>query len=241
MEGLLQYIETNLPFIITHKYLLLFLGAVLEGMNSMILGGFLISVGNIKFIPTFFMFLGGYVINGYIWYAVGYFGGSKPLDKWVRKDEKGKKILGSVEHYFERYSGRAIIFTKFTFSLTIATLITAGSLKYNLKKFTYYNFWGSVGWVAVTLFIGFFFGESFKLIFTNFLRNLTYFIVSVGGAVALVYAIKFTLKSAFIKSLMLRERFRSFSDKLKGGLDKWLYNGSVNDHRKDQNDESRDV
>ena len=72
----------------------------------------------------------------------------------------------------------------------------AGSLKYNLRKFALYNFIGSVGWVAMTLFIGYFFGQSYKF-FIVYLRNFTYFLVFLGGAIAVIYAIKLFMKSAF--------------------------------------------
>ncbi len=221
MEGVLQFIQSSFPTLVEYKYLLLFLGSVFEGLNSMVLGGFLVSTGTIKLLPIFIIFTIGYIINGYLWYTVGYFAGAKPIDKWVRKDKKGIKIIEKVEEYFHKYSGRAIIFTKFTFSLTVATLIMAGSLKYDFKKFSLYNFIGSIGWVLVTLFIGYFFGQSYKF-FVDSLRSFSYLIVFLGGAVALVYILKLIFGSAFIKSLFLKDKLKEFSDKLKDGIDKFL-------------------
>lgn len=224
MEGVFQFFASSFPTLVEYKYPLLFLGAIFEGLNSMVLGGFLVSTGTIKLLPIFLIFTLGYVVNGYLWYTVGYFAGAKPIDKWARKDQKGRKIVEKVEEYFHRYSGRAIVITKFTFSLTVATLIMAGSLKYDFKKFTLYNFIGSIGWVAVTLFIGYFFGQSYKF-FIEYLKGLSYFLVFLGGAIALVYILKLIFGSAFIKSLLLREKLRELSDKLKDGIDKFLSNG----------------
>ena len=223
MDALLKFVEASFPAIIAHKYLFLFLGATIEGLNTMVLGGFLVSVNTIRLLPTFFLFILAYTINGYIWYIVGYFAGAKPIDKWGRKDKKGRQIIERVESYFNKYSGRAIIVTKFTFSLTIATLIMVGSLKYNLKKFSFYNFIGSVGWVAVTLFVGYFFGESYKLFFT-YLKNFTYGIVFLGGAIALIYIIKLIFGSAFVKSLFITDKIKELSDKLRNGLEEFLSN-----------------
>ncbi|MEK7139026.1 MAG: DedA family protein [Patescibacteria group bacterium] len=198
---------------------------MVEGLNTMVLGGFLVSVNTIKLLPIFLLFILAYTINGYIWYTVGYFAGAKPIDKWGRKDRKGRKIIEKVEEYFNKYSGRAIIVTKFTFSLTIATLIMAGSLKYNLKKFSFYNFIGSVGWVVVTLFVGYFFGQSYKLFFV-YLKNFTYGLVFLGGAIALIYIIKLILGSAFVKSLFITDKIKELSDKLRNGLEEFLSNGN---------------
>ena len=224
MENILYFFEQNFPAVIEYKYFFLFLGATFEGLNSMVLGGFLVSVGKIKLLPTFLLFTLGYTFNGYLWYALGYFAGAKPIDKWVRKDKKGRKIMEKVEEYFHRYSGRAIVITKFTFSLTVATLIMAGSLKYDHKKFFLYNFIGSVGWAAMTLFVGYFFGQSYKF-FIEYLKGFTYFVVFLGGAIALVYILKVIFGSAFIKSLLLKEKLKELSDKLKDGIDKFLSNG----------------
>ena len=228
MEQFLGFLQQNFPVIVTYKYLFLFLGAMIEGLNTMVLGGFLVSVNSIRLLPTLLLFILAYTINGYIWYTVGYFAGAKPIDKWGRKDKKGRKIIEKVEEYFNKYSGRAIIITKFTFSLTIATLIMAGSLKYDLKKFTFYNFIGSVGWVVVTLFVGYFFGQSYKLFFV-YLKNFTYGLVFLGGAIALIYIIKLVLGSAFVKSLFITDKIRELSYKLRNGLEEFLSTGNDDD------------
>ena len=221
MENVIHLFESSFPTLVEYKYLFLFLGSIFEGLKSMVLGGFLVSVGTVKLVPIFLIFTIGYVFNGYLWYTVGYFAGAKPIDKWARNDKKGRKVVEKVEEYFHKYSGRAIIFTKFPFSLTIATLIMAGSFKYDLKKFSLYNFIGSIGWVMLTLFIGYFFGQSYKF-FIEYLQGLSYLVLFLGGAVALVYVLKLVLGTAFVKSLFLTEKLRELSDKLKDGIDKLL-------------------
>lgn len=189
----------------------------------MILGGFLVSTGFILLLPIFFLFLLGEIINSYIWYFVGYFVGSKPIDRWGRSKPKSAKVISTVEKYFEKYSGRAILITKFTYSMTIATLIMAGSLKYDIKKFSLYNFIGSIGWVCMTLFTGYFFGQSYKL-FAPYLKNLVYILIFLAGAITLVYVLKIIFRSAFVKSILAHEKVRYVSDKIKNGVDKLLSN-----------------
>lgn len=231
MEATLQFLQENLPILFAHRYWFLFLGSMIEGLNTMVLGGFLVSAGSVKLWPTFSIFVAGYIVNGYIWYAVGYFAGAKSLDKWGRSKEKSRKIIEKVEEYFHRYSGRAIVITKFTFSFTIATLIMAGSLKYNLRKFTLYNIIGSVGWVALTMFVGYFFGQSYRL-FIDYLRNFTYFLVFLAGAIALIYIFKNLARSAFVRSLIFNEKMKEISEKFKDSFDKFLINGSDSDEEK---------
>jgi membrane protein DedA with SNARE-associated domain len=218
MEYFVDFLQTHFPVLVSHKYLFLFLGSAIEGMNTLVLGGFLVSTGFVKFTPLFFLFILGETINGFIWYFVGYFAGSKPIDKWGRSKPKSEKVINTVQKYFEKYSGRAILITKFTFSLTIATMIMAGSLKYDLKKFAVYNFIGSVGWVCMTLFTGYFFGQSYKLV----LENLGLMIVFLGGAITLVYILKWIFRSAFIRAIIKHDRVIYIRNKIKDKIDKIL-------------------
>ena len=221
METFFQFFQSYFPYLIEHKYLFIFLGAAIEGMNTTILAGFLASVSSISLWPAFFICLIGEIINGFLWYAVGYYAGAKPIDKWGRKDQKSRKIIEKVEEYFKRYSGRAILFAKVTWSLCIATMIMAGSFKYNFKRFAWYNFVGSVVWIGMVFFIGYFYGESYKFLF-DYLKNLAFVFVFLGGAIAIGYIIKIIFRSAYIRTLFLSERLKEFSDKMKNGIDKFL-------------------
>lgn len=221
MENVLQFIQKNLPLLFEYKYLFIFIGAAVEGMNTTILAGFLASIASISLVPAFFLCLTGEVLNGFAWYAVGYYAGAKPIDKWGRKDKKSRKIIEKVEEYFQRYSGRAILFAKITWSLTIATMITAGSFKYNLKKFALYNFIGSVMWIGMVFFVGYFFGEGYKYLF-DYLKNFVLILVFLGGAIAIGYILKIIFRSAYIRTLFVAERIKEISDKLKDGIDKLL-------------------
>jgi membrane protein DedA with SNARE-associated domain len=218
MEGVLQFIQEHLPALIEHKYLFIFLGVSIEGLNSTILAGFLASIGAVSVWPAFFLCIAGQIINCFGWYAVGYFAGAKPIDKWGRKDEKSRKIIEKVEEYFHRYSGRAILIAHLTWSMTIATMITAGSFKYDIKKFTFYNTLGSALWVMMIFFIGFFFGESYKLFF-EILKNLFILFVFLGGAIAIGYLIKVIFRKIYVRSLFLREHWDKLSHNVKEKID----------------------
>lgn len=189
----------------------------------MVLAGFLASIGAVRLFPIFLVMVLGHTLNGYMWYSVGFFGGAKSLDKWGHRGKLSHEIIEKVTYYFNKYSGRAIIFTKFTFSFEIATLITAGTLKYNLKDFSKYNFLGSFGWAILTIAIGYLFGQSFNL-FRVFIRDLTYFLVFLLSAFALVLILKLLMRSAFIKSLRFEDKIRKIR-----GVIKDRFNGFLED------------
>lgn len=217
---LVESIQQNFPVLVHYKYLFLFIATLIEGFNSIILAGFLASMGSVAIVPAIILSIIGDFLNGWIWYAIGYFGGAKPIDKWGRKDPKSRRVIETVEKYFHRYSGRAIFFTKLTWSLTIATMIMAGSFKYNFRKFSYYNFLGGVGWVGITFSIGYLFGRGYKAV--TIANNFGYIMLFLAGAVVLVYVFKMVFKSKFIQSLYAMEKLREFGDRVRDGIDKIL-------------------
>lgn len=223
MESLLQFIQDKIPWLIEYKYLFLFLGSLIEGLNTMVFGGFLASIKAVNLLAVFVVMTIGHTLNGYIWYSVGYLGGAKTLDKWGHREKLSHDIIEKITNYFNRYSGRTILVTKFTFSLQIVALIMAGSLKHNMKEFSKYNFLGSLGWAFITIFIGYIFGQSFQL-FVNFLKSFTYFIIAIAGAIALVIIIKLLMKSVFIKTLRIDAKIREWNKRIKNNIDFYLSN-----------------
>ena len=224
MEQFFEFIQINFPRLISHKYLFLFIGAAIEGLSALVIGGFLVATNGVQFLPALMAFSFGHTLNGYIWYAVGYYGGAKSIDRWGRPKENSRKIIEKVEDYFKRHSGKAIFITKFTFSLTIATQIMAGSFKYDLRKYSWYNFIGSVCWATFAMSIGYFFGQSYKLLFV-YLKDFSLFIIFLAGAIALIYVMKAIIRSAFIQSILMHESIKYFSDKIKNSVDIFLPNG----------------
>ena len=225
MEQVFTFIQEHAPVLIDHKYLFLFIGATIEGISALVIGGFLVSTKAVQFFPALAVFVLGHTINGFIWYGVGYYGGAKSLDRWGRSKEGSRKVIERVEYYFHRHSGKAIFITKFTFSLTIATQVMAGSLKYDLRKYSWYNLLGSASWALFAMSIGYFFGQSYRLIFV-YAKDLAIGIGFLGGAIALIYILKAILQSAFIKAILNHESVKYISDKLKNGLNRFTSNGN---------------
>ncbi|MBX4211504.1 MAG: DedA family protein [Candidatus Yanofskybacteria bacterium] len=221
MEQVLHILENYFPFIVNHKYVFFFFGSALEGLNLMVLAGFLVSAGRLHFVPVMIALVAGYMVNGYLWYGAGYFGGARVLDYLLKHNTKRQKAFGRLKEYFEEHTGKAIVFTKMTFSFTILVLTLAGSLRYGLKKFSIYNFIGSVGWAALTFSAGYFFGEGYQLLF-DYWRNIGYFILSIVIAIAFVYGLKLLGRSVFIKSLLAQVRLEELNDKIQEGLEKML-------------------
>ena len=163
----------------------------------MIIGGFLVATGKLGFLGAFVAMALGHTLSGLSWYAIGYVGGAKLLERWGRRIRLTPRRIALAQSYFEKHSGKALFATKFTVGLTIATLVLAGTLKMRFKKFSLYNFFGSVAWACVTLFFGYSFGLSFKLLsryIESFTRIVIVFFILLGGAIALWHILQFILR-----------------------------------------------
>lgn len=221
MESIFYALKDHFPLLFSYKYFFVFAGSAIEGFNVQILAGFLIGVGGLKILPTFLVTVAGQFINGYIWYGIGYFAGAKPLDFWVRRHDKGRQILNQINEYFSRHSGKALILTRMTVSFTVATLITAGSLKYDLKRFSLYNLIGGTGWAIITLGFGYFFGESFKYVF-KYVANVTLTLLGLLITAFVIYYIIKLINKSVGKVLAINERVKDLGDKMILGIDKLL-------------------
>ncbi len=211
MEALFDLIQNNIPWLIEYKYVFFFIGSTIEGFSTMVLGGFLASVGDLNKTLLFFVMSVGYILNGFIWYLVGLVGGATALDKWGHKHKISHDVIDRASMYFNQHSAKAIILTKFTFGFTIAIMIMAGSFRYDLKRFFLFNGIGSLGWAALTMGIGYFFGESLKLL-ANAVKNFTLFLLFLIAAVVALYLIKMILKKYFKFTLNWNEKLRQLRE-----------------------------
>jgi len=217
--SIFQAAQTQYPFLDQYKYLLLFLGGAIEGLNTMIVGGFLVSIDRLAALPTLIVLVLAYTVNGYIWYALGYWGGAGMMDWWAGRKPSRRQTIAQIRGYFERHTGWAIVIAKTTLSLTIATLVLAGSLKYRLRKFTWYNFLGSIGWVAVTFSVGYFFGQGYRSFF--YLRNVVFILIGVMVTAIIVYLSRRFLTNLYMRSLAFTEHLREINQKIKDGIQRF--------------------
>ncbi len=226
METLFYLLKDNFPVLFTHKYFFVFAAAATEGFNLQILSGFLVGVVALSLWPTFLANVLGQFANGFLFYGIGYYAGSKPLDYWSKRHPKFEKIIAVINKHFVAHSGKTLLLTRLTISFTVAALITAGSLKYDIKKFMLYNFIGGTGWSIITMGFGYFFGEGFMYIFKYFTSATLIFMILIG--VALVIFFVFKIVNKFIeKVLRFNEKIRELGDKVMHNIDRFISNEEI--------------
>ncbi len=163
------------------KYFLIFLGVILEGPVIMMSCGFLLKLGYVSFIPTYFALMAGDLVADAGWYGVGYFFGNRFVQKFGKffgiTDENIEKVKG----IFHRRKNSILFISKITmgFGFSLVTLIVAGLVKIPFKRYLAINIIGQFIWTGILLFIGFSFGNFYSQIANYFGRisGIAFFIV----------------------------------------------------------------
>ena len=210
MSGIIDLIT---PFFYEHRYIFAFLGALFEGTNIMLLGGFLYKLGLFKFWNIFFTLFLGYIINGYAWYIVGRFGRRKILDKWGPRLFLTQERIKKLEDYFRKHTVKTLIITRITYGLSCYVFIIAGIFKTKLRKFSWCNLTASFVWVLVMFGIGYSFGISYELLskvvgLVAVWLVMVLFIVTILMAVFLVYWLRRKARIKFIEKIINHERWK---------------------------------
>lgn len=221
MNDIFQNLQASFPMLIEYKYLLIFLAASVEGFSTIMITGFLLSAHSVEFFPAFIVLVCGEITNGFFWYGVGYWGGAKSIDWIVRHSRKQQQVVARMRSYMEQFTAQAILLAKVTFSLTIVTQILVGSVKYPIKRFSFFNIIGSFGWVILVLSIGFFFGKSYMIIF-GYLESVSHFILFFAIALVVVVVLQRVFRGTFIGYVSLVEKMQKMSEKIKNGLNRFM-------------------
>jgi membrane protein DedA with SNARE-associated domain len=179
------YLNTAMGLVSEHRYLVLFLLGLLEGGNSTVVAGVFVATGDLQFWPAFLLLTLGETLNGSAWFYAGSLFGSKFVDRMVGR--LGAHRIADLLRRGFRASGMLIIFVaKMTFSLTNLTLLVAGSLKFDQRRFHAANIVGSIGWVSLLMAIGMFFGVGSQEV-VGYMRAASFYVIVIIGALVAAY------------------------------------------------------
>jgi membrane-associated protein len=140
----------------------LFFGFFLPGDYLLFMAGLLCATGVLD-VPVYTLVLSliaAGVLGNYTGYWFGYRTG--PLMA-SRKDTLffKKRYIIIAEEFYQKYGGMALILGRFFPIVRTFAPIFAGIVKVDFKKFSLYNFVGSVAWVTILTLSGFFLGRKY--------------------------------------------------------------------------------
>ena len=146
--------------ILEYRYAILLVIALFEGTGTIITAGALTAAGIFEWPYVLAVCTLAEIFDGYLWYSVGYFFGAKPIEYFTRNSPARQAFMAAVRKHSDRSAGLVVLAVKLTYSITNPTLILIGSLKYDIKRYSFYNLIGSIGWAAILLSLGYTFGRT---------------------------------------------------------------------------------
>ena len=148
-------------FLIHSRYVLLFIGTLLEGPVVMLGAGVLWHIGIVSFLPTLFALALGDLVADVIWYTIGYHAGRPFVRKYGHWFGFDVDTVAKVERRFIKHHSRILIISKLTmgFGLAVPILTVAGMLRTPFHRFFTINMIGGVVWTTVVMSVGYYFGN----------------------------------------------------------------------------------
>ena len=163
MDNLPTFAVHALAAVAAYKYIILFVGVIIEGPFLMIASGFLFRLGYFDFWPLYLTFVTGDLLSDIIWYYLGYFFARPALKKHGKFMGVSAERFKQAEELFHKYHSSILFISKITigFGIAFAIVMVAGTLKTPMSRFLWLNFLGEILLVAGLLSIGYFFGTAF--------------------------------------------------------------------------------
>jgi len=167
MESILHNI---LIWLESSKYVLIFMGTIIEGPVVMMASGFLYKLGQFNFFPMYLALVFGDFIADIGWYCLGRYGTRSTILKYGHYMGLTPETLTKIENRFIKYHQKILIISKLTMGLGFAfiVLIVAGIFKVPFKNYVILNLVGGFIWTAFLITIGYFVGNLFLLIPASF-------------------------------------------------------------------------
>ncbi len=140
----------------------LFFGFFLPGDYLLFMAGLLCSSGMID------VSLGTLILSviaaGILGNYTGYWFGYRTGPMLFNRDDSlffKKRYIVLAEEFYAKYGGMALVLGRFFPIIRTFAPIFAGVVKVDFKKFTLYNFVGSITWVCTFILAGFFLGRKY--------------------------------------------------------------------------------
>jgi membrane-associated protein len=140
----------------------LFFGFFLPGDYLLFMAGLLCSTGrfNVSIYTLILSLIASGVLGNYAGYWFGYRTGPALFNKNNSLFFK-KYYIEVAEEFYAKHGGMALVLGRFFPIIRTFAPIFAGVVKVDIKKFTLYNFVGSIAWVTVFTLAGYFLGRKY--------------------------------------------------------------------------------
>jgi membrane protein DedA with SNARE-associated domain len=165
MDTLHEWLTQILQWIESLGYWGIIIGLAIEVIPSeIVLGyaGYLVFKGDISFVGAVICGVIGAILQQWLLYAIGRYGGRPFLNKFGKYLHLKSKHIDIAEKWFDKY-GPIIVFTgRFVPVMRQVVSVPAGMARMNLWKFTWLTVLASVPWSILFVWLGSSLGENWE-------------------------------------------------------------------------------
>ncbi|MGC9610800.1 MAG: DedA family protein [Minisyncoccia bacterium] len=151
-------------WVLTNGYTVMFIGMLIEGPAVTAAGSFAASLGYFNIQMVFILSILGNIVPDIIFYALGFWGRNKILNRWGHHVGLSEKRLEHLERLLATHPGKTMFAIKMVPTLAAPGLIAAGVARMSLKV---YIWWSAIITIPSSLFyllIGYYFGATYNSI-----------------------------------------------------------------------------
>src|ERR1700749_267354 len=175
----------------------LFFGFFLPGDYLLVLAGILCAAG--MFDVHIYTLVASLILAGVLGNYTGHWFGYRTGPVLFKRNESlffKKRYVTMAEEFYAKYGGMALVLGRFFPIIRTFAPIFAGVVKLDIRKFTIYNFIGSITWVCTLTLTGFFLGRKYP-------DEIKYYLKYVILGLILITSIQ--LLVAYLKRVMKKE------------------------------------
>ena len=161
------------------------------------LGGFFVYQQKLNFYFLVFCGLFGTILGSLPWYYLGKLVNEKRLSNFL--DNRGKYLgissndLTKSKRWFERYGVSLVFWGRLVPGIRTLVSVPAGIELMPLRKFLIWTTLGSLIWVGLLTYAGYFFGENYPIIET-YLDQIKYVLKPILVVIFLYFLIKIIIR-----------------------------------------------
>ncbi len=161
------------------------------------LGGFFVFQQKLNFYILILWGLIGTIAGSLPWYYLGKSVNEKKLSKFL--DKRGKylgitsKDLEKSKKWFDKYGVALIFWGRLVPGIRTLISVPAGMELMSLRKFLIWTTLGSLIWVALLTYAGYFLGENYQIIGT-YIDQIKYVLKPILGLILVYFLIKFLMR-----------------------------------------------
>src|SRR5882724_9313264 len=117
-------LESSLMWILAYRYWVILPLAIVEGPVIMLFCGFIVRIGGLALIPTYFLLMTGDFIGDVLWYGIGRYGARSVIERFGKYLSISVGDFERFERLFHDHQTKILFISKITmgFGFALATL-----------------------------------------------------------------------------------------------------------------------